>query len=171
MNAARSPLSVVFLLHIALEFPIVVQGLFYPASLPFLQLNNTALVLVKPCELYHGTFVLFSTWCAFQLVLLAAPVPNPATISRHVVEFLPGKRALAIALCVYHTACSTVIYQAPRFIPHTFGPAAEALKITPENIWGTLHGIVGLTMVIWWQGTVHLAHLMRQALAGAGVQQ
>ncbi|KAG2008703.1 hypothetical protein CC2G_014103 [Coprinopsis cinerea AmutBmut pab1-1] len=153
MNAARSPLSVVFLLHIALEFPIVVQGLFYPASLPFLQLNNTALVLVK----LYASLSLAS--CIMALLCYSLP------------EFLPGKRALAIALCVYHTACSTVIYQAPRFIPHTFGPAAEALKITPENIWGTLHGIVGLTMVIWWQGTVHLAHLMRQALAGAGVQQ
>ena len=41
-------------------------------------------------------------------------------------EFLPGKRALAIALCVYHTVASTILYQAPRFIPHTFGAWFES---------------------------------------------
>ena len=41
-------------------------------------------------------------------------------------EFLPGKRALAIALCVYHATVSTVLFNAPRFIPHTFGAIAES---------------------------------------------
>lgn len=41
-------------------------------------------------------------------------------------EFLPGKRALAIGLCIYHVTCSTVLYNAPRFIPHSFGAMAEA---------------------------------------------
>jgi len=39
--------SVVFLLHIALEIPLGVQGLWAAYSLPFLQLNNTALVMIK----------------------------------------------------------------------------------------------------------------------------
>jgi hypothetical protein len=42
------------------------------------------------------------------------------------VEFLPGKRALAIGLCVYHSIISTVLFQAPRFIPFSFGPFFEA---------------------------------------------
>lgn len=39
--------SVIFLLHIALDVPIAVQGLWSPFSMPFLQLNNTAVVFVK----------------------------------------------------------------------------------------------------------------------------
>jgi hypothetical protein len=42
-------------------------------------------------------------------------------------EFLPGKRALAIGLCVYHSILSTILFQAPRFIPFTLGPFFEAL--------------------------------------------
>ncbi len=40
-------------------------------------------------------------------------------------EFLPGKRALAMGLCVYHSSASTVLYYAPRFIPYSFGPFFE----------------------------------------------
>lgn len=42
------------------------------------------------------------------------------------VEFLPGKRALGMALCFYHVTCSTILFNAPRFIPHTFGAFAES---------------------------------------------
>ena len=41
-------------------------------------------------------------------------------------EFLPGKRALAVGLSLYHVTCSTVLFNAPRFIPHSFGPLAES---------------------------------------------
>ncbi|KAF5330051.1 hypothetical protein D9611_010413 [Ephemerocybe angulata] len=143
--SVHSPLSAIFLLHIALEIPVVVQGLFSPTSLPFLELNNTAVVLLK----LFASLSLAS--CLICLLCFSLP------------EFLPGKRAVAIGLCVYHSIVSTVLYQAPRFIPHTFGDAAESLKITPENVWGTLHGLVGLGMVIWWQATVHLAQYARQA--------
>jgi hypothetical protein len=40
-------------------------------------------------------------------------------------EFLPGKRSLAMGLCIYHTMVSTILFQAPRFIPHSFGPLME----------------------------------------------
>ena len=36
-----------FLLHILLEAPLIVQGFWYPQSLPFLGMNNTTLVLIK----------------------------------------------------------------------------------------------------------------------------
>ena len=45
--ADRVDSSVVFLLHIALEAPIAVMGLLSPLSLPFIQLTNTTLVLLK----------------------------------------------------------------------------------------------------------------------------
>jgi len=41
-------------------------------------------------------------------------------------EFLPGKRALAIGLCLYHSISSTILFQTPRFIPHSFGPLLES---------------------------------------------
>ncbi|KAF8155513.1 hypothetical protein B0H34DRAFT_713613 [Crassisporium funariophilum] len=146
--SARSPLSAIFLLHIALEIPVAIQGIWSPANLPFMQLNNTAVVLLK----LYSALVLAS--CITSLLCYSLP------------EFLPGKRALAIGLCVYHTVCSTILYQAPRFIPHSFGPMAESFKVTPELAWGTAHGIIGLGMVVWWQGTVHYAAMARSINQG-----
>ncbi|KZT04500.1 uncharacterized protein LAESUDRAFT_737920 [Laetiporus sulphureus 93-53] len=132
----RHPLAVVFLLHIALEAPLAVQGLWNPASLPFLQMTNTTLVVIK---LYSA---LAAGLCIASLLVFALP------------EFLPGKRALGMGLCFYHVSCSTILFNAPRFIPYSFGAFAESYRATPEVVWGTLHGIVGLTMAFWWQATV-----------------
>jgi len=142
--SARHPFSVIFLLHIALEIPIALQGVWSPAALPFLQLNNTTLVMIK---LYSAL-----TFATCLLSLLCFPLP----------EFLPGKRALAIGLCLYHSIASTILFQSPRFIPHSFGTLMEASKVTPENLWGFLHGLVGLGMVAWWQVTLPLASMARQ---------
>ncbi|KAH7886850.1 hypothetical protein F5I97DRAFT_1870709 [Phlebopus sp. FC_14] len=142
----RSPLSAVFLLHIALEAPIAVQAFFSPLSLPFMQMTNTTLVMLK---LYSA---LIAATCI--ATILVYPLP----------EFLPGKRALAIALCVYHSVASTILFQAPRFIPHTFGASFESMKLTPEVVWGTFHGVLGLAMVVWWQGTLPYAAAQRRAV-------
>ena len=102
-------------------------------------------------------------------------------LNAHLSEFLPGKRALAIGLCIYHVTCSTVLFNAPRFIPHSFGALAESyvakrvimvitadhvvrMNATPERVWGTLHGLVGLGFAVWWQATVQLAAAMRNAM-------
>ncbi|KAF5310593.1 hypothetical protein D9619_008241 [Psilocybe cf. subviscida] len=143
-----TPFSAIFLLHIALEIPVAIQGIWSPSALPFQQLNNTALVLLK----LYAALVLGT--CIACLLCFRLP------------EWLPGKRALAIGLTVYHTVCSTILYQAPRFIPHSFGALAESWKITPEAVWGTAHGFVGLGMVVWWQATVHLAQMARASQMG-----
>ncbi|KAI0261659.1 hypothetical protein BC834DRAFT_895320 [Gloeopeniophorella convolvens] len=140
----HSPLSAVFLLHIALEVPLGIQGIWAPTSLPFLQLNNTTLVILK----LYATLVLGVCLAAF----LVYPLP----------EFLPGKRALAIGLCVYHSIVSTVLFQSPRFIPFSFGALFETYKFTPEVLWGGLHGLLGLGFVTWWQGTVAFTQMMRK---------
>ncbi|KAI0346670.1 hypothetical protein BDW22DRAFT_1405419 [Trametopsis cervina] len=145
----RHPFSVIFLLHIALDIPVVIQGLWAPTSLPFLELNNTAAVFIK---LYAA---LAGGMCAAALLCFGLP------------EFLPGKRALAIGLSLYHVTCSTVLFNAPRFIPHTFGPLAESFKATPENVWGVLHGLVGLGFGAWWQATVYLTAAMRNQMMKA----
>nr|GAT51250.1 predicted protein [Mycena chlorophos] len=144
MSAGRSPLSAVFLLHIALEVPLAIQGVFSPTGLPFVQLNNTTIAILK---LYSA---LTLSLCVVAFLAYGLP------------EFLPGKRALAIGLCIYHTACSTILYNAPRFIPMSLGPMAEGFNIWPERVWGTMHGFLGVGMVIWWQGTLQYAQLAQQ---------
>jgi len=141
----RHPLATIFLLHIGLELPIAVQGLWNPATLPFLQLNNTALVFIK---LYAA---------------LVAGTSLASLLCYGLPDFLPGKRAFALALCFYHVTCSTILFNAPRFIPMSFGAFAESFRATPEVVWGVLHGFVGLGLAVWWQTTVHYAQLARQA--------
>ncbi|KAN0131674.1 hypothetical protein V8E53_010516 [Lactarius tabidus] len=139
----NTPLSSVFLLHIAMEAPLAIQGIWAPHTLPFLQLNNTAIVVLK----MYASLVL--SICI--VAMLCYPLP----------EFLPGKRALAIGLCVYHSILSTILFQAPRFIPFTLGAFFETYKITPEIVWGCMHGFMGLGFVGWWQGTVAYARMMK----------
>ncbi|KAG1876315.1 hypothetical protein F4604DRAFT_1760848 [Suillus subluteus] len=145
VHAARSPLSSVFLLHIALEAPLALQAFWSPQSLPFLQMNNTTVVMLK----LYAALVTGSCITAF----LAYPLP----------EFLPGKRALAIGFCIYHSVVSTILFQTPRFIPHTLGPFLESMNLTPEVVWGTFHGLLGVGMVVWWQATLQYAAAVRGA--------
>ncbi|KAL5523067.1 hypothetical protein ACEPAF_1334 [Sanghuangporus sanghuang] len=141
----QSPLSAVFLLHIALEVPVAIQGIWSPANLPFLDLNNTTLVILK----------LYAALCFASCVAAILCYPLP--------DFLPGKRAFAIALTVYHCIASTILIQSPRFIPHTFGDLFEAYKVTPEVLWGTFHGILALGFVSWWQSTVAMTSAFRKS--------
>jgi len=145
---ARSPLSVLFLLHLALEMPVAIQGVWTPQTLPFLQLNNTTLVILK----LYSALVLASCLVSG----LCYPLP----------EFMPGKRALALGLCIYHSVASTILFQAPRFIPYSFGSYLEQQHITPEVVWGICHGMLGLGMVVWWQATVQLAAMARGTAQG-----
>ncbi|KDN42959.1 hypothetical protein RSAG8_06485, partial [Rhizoctonia solani AG-8 WAC10335] len=139
----RHPLSVVFLLHVAVEAPFALQGIWAGHSLPFLQLTNTTLVLLK----LYSALLLAS--CLASLLCFSLP------------EFLPGKRAFAIqlliyhsiaaTLLIYHSIAATVLFQSPRFIPHSLGKVAESVAVTPEKIWGALHGVVSVMIGMWWQ--------------------
>jgi hypothetical protein len=56
-----------------------------------------------------------------------------------ITEYMPGKRALAIGLTIYHSSASTVLFQAPRFIPSSIGPLFEQYvqvlpNIAPHNV-------------------------------------
>ncbi|KAF7319075.1 hypothetical protein HMN09_00243800 [Mycena chlorophos] len=153
MSAGRSPLSAVFLLHIALEVPLAIQGVFSPTGLPFVQLNNTTIAILK---LYSAL-----TLSLCVVAFLAYGLPGAFSIS-FLSIWTNRTRALAIGLCIYHTACSTILYNAPRFIPMSLGPMAEGFNIWPERVWGTMHGFLGVGMVIWWQGTLQYAQLAQQ---------
>jgi len=133
---SRHPLSVAFLLHIALEAPIAIQGIWAPQGLPFMEMNNTTLVMLK---LYAGMSLAMSI-----VSFLCFTLP----------EFLPGKRAFVIGLLIYHSICSTILIQAPRFIPHSFGNFFESYNFTPEVLWGCLHGFTSMVFAFWWQSTI-----------------
>jgi hypothetical protein len=45
--SGRHPLSVLYLLHIALEIPLAMKGIWSPHTLPFMEMNNTTLVMLK----------------------------------------------------------------------------------------------------------------------------
>ncbi|KAF8609166.1 hypothetical protein BDV93DRAFT_518021 [Ceratobasidium sp. AG-I] len=143
--AGRHPLSVIFLLHIAVEIPVAIQGIWAGHSLPFIQMTNTTLVLLK----LYSALMLAS--CLASLLCFGLP------------EFLPGKRAFAIQLLIYHSVAAAILFQSPRFIPHSLGSLAESLAITPEKIWGAAHGLVSVGLGTWWQLTLGYAKMVKQA--------
>ncbi len=51
--------------------------------------------------------------------------PSPAATLLPSAEYLPGKRAFSINLMIYHTIAAGSLFQAPRFIPVSFGTLAE----------------------------------------------
>ncbi|KAJ9102200.1 hypothetical protein QFC20_005029 [Naganishia adeliensis] len=148
MMTARSPLSAMFLLHIALEAPLAIQGMFSPQGLPFLDATNTTLVIIK---LYAA---LSAASCLTALLVFALP------------EYLPGKRAFAAGLTVYHTLVAGTLFRAPRIIPKTFGVLLESVRLTPENTWGLLHAVLGLGFAVWWQGTLPYAQAAKSLTTG-----
>ena len=81
-------------------------------------------------------------------------------------EFMAGKRAVGLGLGLYHTTLSTVLFQAPRFIPHSFGALAESYRFTPEILWGVFHGLIGLGFASWWQGTIPYVQAGAAAMGG-----
>ena len=59
-----------FLLHILLEAPLIIQGFWYPQALPFLGMNNTTLVLVK----VHNSQINYFYWLTLDPL---ATFPHP----------------------------------------------------------------------------------------------
>lgn len=50
--------SVIFLIHTALEIPVAIQGVWTPSSLPFLELNNTVVIILKVKVVFYGKIYL-----------------------------------------------------------------------------------------------------------------
>jgi len=144
ITAVRSRWSVVFLLHVVVEAPFAIQGIWTPTRLlPFLQLNDATLVILK----LYSALVLAT--CLMSGLCYRLP------------EYQPGKRALGIGLCAYHSVASTILLQAPRFIPYSFGPLVDRYGLTPEIACGICHCLLGLGLVLWWQTTDHVTDMAR----------
>ncbi|PPR00370.1 hypothetical protein CVT24_004404 [Panaeolus cyanescens] len=174
--SVRSPFAGIFLLHIALEIPVAVQGIISPENLPFLQLNNTAVVLLKVCNPFIQAYRLLRYGMqqlrSCIVALLCFPLPGTS----HFPTSYPANEH-------WQSACASTTPSVPRFctkrqdsyLTHSAPLSNRAsfsqslgrsMKITPENLWGTLHGFVGLGMVVWWQATVQLTAMARQAQRG-----
>ncbi|KAL7410070.1 hypothetical protein BDY24DRAFT_401292 [Mrakia frigida] len=145
----NSIFSLVFLLHVAAEAPFAVQALWAPLSLPLLEITNTTLVFIK----------LFAA--------LSLSVSVGAFLCWPLPEYLPGKRAFGLSLLLYHASVSTIIFQAPRFIPFSLGEAAESIRFTPETAWALIHVVLGLGFASWWQLTIGQAAAFAAAQRGA----
>lgn len=85
--------SAIFLLHIALEIPVAIQGVWNPASLPFLQLNNTTVVILKVRSqilLWFGSLIEQSCQKLYSALVLASCITSLLCFS------LPGKSTLRL---------------------------------------------------------------------------
>ncbi|KAG8831053.1 hypothetical protein FRC17_003786 [Serendipita sp. 399] len=108
-------------------------------------MSNTTLLVLK---LYAG-FLLAS----FLAALMCWKLP----------EFLPGKRAFALQLCLYHTIATTALLHTPRFIPITLGATPESLGVTIERIWCAMHGLLSAAFALWWHITLPYAVALKAA--------
>lgn len=176
---------VVFLVHIALEIPLAIQGVWSPDVLPFLQLNNTTIVLLK--VRFWPSFTLPYINCGIAVLRVIAfdmPYRSSVLLSTRLsarkarprngslclsqysfYSFIPGA---TIHSPFFGFSCRTVESSLRRNRDClTLFHSCSRYKVTPEIVWGTLHGLVGLGMVAWWQVTVPLTSLARAAAKGS----
>ena len=209
--------SAVFLIHVALEAPLVVQTFLSPTSLPFMQMTNTTIVLLK----VRAVSTLLSLVLPMTRVrvprLSCTPPSSPQPASplcscflsqvrpsrvgrfrqggwcspaRDGQSFSPANalsRSRYASITVSHRRYSFKLrgscrirlargssrrYRSPSSPPvpgawfasllRTLTRAmGDRLQVTPENVWGTFHGVVGLLMVVWWQLTLQNAKAFR----------
>ncbi|PWN46790.1 hypothetical protein IE53DRAFT_391050 [Violaceomyces palustris] len=149
--ALGSVFNIVWLLHAALEGPLSAIALFLPRALPIEGMTAATVVILK---LYASIALALAITC---LLLYSLP------------DYLPGKRACAIMLLIYHATASSVLLNAPSFISLQFsGFAQEKLKISPESIVGCLHGFLALIITFWWQSTLGSVKAANGASGPAG---
>lgn len=88
-----------FLLHIALEIPLAIQGVWAPQSLPFLDLTNTTLIAIKV------SVVRFSLTSALNTSdQLYAALSLGTCLAALMVFGLPGKTTLCAMKCLNLTS-------------------------------------------------------------------
>ncbi|TKY85372.1 hypothetical protein EX895_005534 [Sporisorium graminicola] len=132
-----SPLNIIWLLHAALEGPISFIGLFFTRSLQFKdEITNTMAVVIK---LYATLSLSLAIIC---MLLYGLP------------DYLPGKRAAAILLLLYHGVASSVLLNAEPFIDFAFPELLAKHGVRVEAVAGVAHGFMSLLTVSWWQSSL-----------------
>lgn len=69
-------------------------------------------------------------------------------------DYLPGKRAAAILLLLYHGVASSVLLNAEPFIEFAFPEWLTQHGVRVESIAGVAHGLLSLLTVSWWQASL-----------------
>lgn len=69
-------------------------------------------------------------------------------------DYLPGKRAAAILLLLYHGVASSILLNAEPFIDFAFADALSKHGVRVETIAGVAHGFMSLMTVSWWQSSL-----------------
>lgn len=113
--------------------------------------------LSRSCVTLYPTFYPENAPSQWVFVSIIAWHP-PYSSRRH--DLSPTLWVLSLNSWVHVTPEIGVFSHCPFF--HIF-----RYKVTPEIVWGTLHGLIGLGMVAWWQVTVPLTSLARAASKGS----
>ncbi|CDR88504.1 uncharacterized protein SPSC_04331 [Sporisorium scitamineum] len=146
-----SALNIIWLLHAALEGPVSFIGLFFTRSLHFKDdITNTVAVIIK---LYATLALSLSIIC---MLLYGLP------------DYLPGKRAAAILLLLYHGVASSVLLNADPFIDFAFPEILAKHGVTVEAVAGVAHGFMSLLTVSWWQASLGAVRAYGGGAAPAG---
>ncbi|KAI3628856.1 hypothetical protein CBS14141_000559 [Malassezia furfur] len=139
-----SPYNVFWLLHVILELPMGILAFLSPRDLPFGDLTPTTVLLL-------GSFLIASSVSC--LLMFGLP------------DFLPGKRAFAVQLLLFHAIVSSVFFQLdphiiqlelPPFFAETLHGDEILEKVPIQMIVGVLHGLLSLLITVWWQATIPL---------------
>ncbi|KAJ1026134.1 hypothetical protein NDA18_003793 [Ustilago nuda] len=136
-NSGYSPLNILWLLHTAMEGPLAFIALFFTDGLAFKdEITNTMAVVIK----MYATLALSLT--IVSLLLYGLP------------DYLPGKRAAAILLLLYHGVASSVLLNAEPFVDFTFPDKLAKQGVRVETVFGVAHGLLSLLTVSWWQASL-----------------
>lgn len=84
-------------------------------------------------------------------------------------DYLPGKRAAAILLLLYHGVVSSVLLNADSIVDFAFPERFAKHGVRLESIFGVAHGILSLMTVSWWQASLGSVQAYNAAGAGGGV--
>lgn len=136
--------NVFWLLHVAVEVPVAVLAYVRPDAFQLAGLTPATMLVMK----LLATLLITSSIAA----LLCFSLP----------DYLPGKRALAIQIFLFHglitlvflyTEPGVVLYEPPRFLLE-FLPFLQHVRNT--TIIAGVHGVVALAGMAWWQATIPL---------------
>ncbi|WFD42967.1 hypothetical protein MPSI1_001618 [Malassezia psittaci] len=144
-TATLSPYNVFWLVHVIMELPMGILAFLSPADLPVRDLTPSTVLLARVL----GAFLIASS--ISSLLMFGLP------------DFLPGKRAAAVQLLLFHAIVSSIYLQLDNDVLHVQLPAVLAnnshvqeilSKVSISSIVGILHGVLSLLITVWWQATI-----------------
>lgn len=137
-----SAFNVFWLLHVFLELPVAMLAYIHPYAFPLANVTESTVLIMK----LLATFILTS--CVGCLLCFMLP------------DYLPGKRALALQLFLFHGIVAIlfwllppgiVLYKLPVFVLNLF----PLLEQVPNTVFiGSAHAVVSFVGVCWWQATI-----------------